>query len=262
MPRKRINRRYRRKKTLSNYSIATKTSAKAQSKQIYSIKKRINRIQRLTKPQIKLSINKFAIQASPGVITRGYDMSGYGTQRLSFINDQDSTSVVNYLVAPPLSFCRLNTFSMYGNLQFNTLSETIHPFSLRVVVLQTRATRASTINTNDVFAHDSFTNSTDEFTPVYGPLQTGLARLAKVLSDKRYTLSYQRPNINLRTTLRYLLNQYKDRESSSGDDGAGGSSSEDYPKGSIWVFLAWYSLNGSGATAHLDITTKLAYTSA
>ena len=47
------NYRYRvAKKPLSNYNIATKTGRKSQAKQIYYLKKRINKIQRLTKPEI------------------------------------------------------------------------------------------------------------------------------------------------------------------------------------------------------------------
>lgn len=44
----------RKRSTLSNYRIATKTNAKAQSRQIYMLKKRVSRIYRLTRPELRV----------------------------------------------------------------------------------------------------------------------------------------------------------------------------------------------------------------
>ena len=261
-------RRYSRKrKTLSNYNIATKTSAKAQSRQIYAIKRRINYIQRLTKPEINISqrlavanstsstpVLSFSASARgispvywslPGVFTP----SSYVDVRTSGNSTVQGQDAIN-------RFFRINSFSMFGNLQYTSPSTSVKPFTLRVVIVQSRATRSDIIEAQDVFSN-VVSSDTSRSVAVFGPLQTGLSRTAKVLSDKRYVLSYQRPSINLKTILKRVYNYYFDRSSADSRTDV----SEDIPKGAIFVFLAWYSL-GDPQDIQLTLNSKMAYTDA
>lgn len=256
--RKRYNRYRRGKKYLSNYNIATRTGAKSQAKQIFYLKKRINRIQRLTKPEIvtiQRNSSKIDLVTSQGNVnwissdsaTTGIIQPNLGPIANNVIGDVSS--------AVPNNFARLNSLRILGNMQFTGITSSSPPVNLRVVIVQLRSSRQSPLTAVDIFTSNSTTS--DGFSCVFGPLQTGLARTCKVLSDKRYCLSYQRPSVNIRTSLKYLKSFYRDANSSSSGEG----SSDPIYKGSIYVFYAIYSPSTTNVGS-LDLIHKLAYTDA
>lgn len=255
---RRYTTRRRARRTLSNYRIATRTSAKAQSRQIYALKKRVNKIQRLTKPEIvTIQRNSSAIDLLSGQgpvnwITTGTTLIGVIQPNLGSIVSNTAGSITSNV---PNNFARLNSLRIYGNMQYTSITNTSVPVNLRIVVVQQKASRQSALTFNDVFT--SGTSGNDNFSAVFGPLQIGLARTCKVLSDKRYCLSYQRPSINIRTNLKYLMNFYRD--SNSNDSGT--ESSEAYYKGSIYLYYAIYS-QATESIGSLNLMYKLAYTDA
>ena len=248
-----VRRRAARRKTLSNYRIATRTSSKAQSRQIYALKRRIDVIQRRTKPEIMIhrrignAILNFTTSASglfewsspPGSVQFAPPL---GTQT-SDLNTASS-------VTPSNNFARLLSYTLYGNFYYTDLpNDQNGPVRLRVVICQLRATRGEVLGPSDVFSNGNAGSA------VYGPLQTGLARTLKVLSDRHYTLSFQRPNIAIKTKLKYLLPFYRDSNASGS-----ATSSESWAKGGIYVF---YSVYGATFTnCSLSLEGKLAYTDA
>lgn len=252
--RKRYVSRRRARRTLSNYRIATRTSARAQSKQIYYLNKKINRIQRLTKPEIVINERQSATiaQASSAVPWT------YGSSSLNYIGPSlgaAGTGVNNNLTDNPSNnFARLQSFVLYGNWQYTTPSSTSVPETLRVVIVQLKSSRNEAINASDIFSGDA-SGTQSPFVQVYGPLQKGLARTCKVLSDKRYQLNFQRPCVTIKTKLRYLLNYYRDNNS------AEGPTSDQFPKGSIMVFTAFYTPSETIAS-NIQLYSKLAYTDA
>lgn len=249
---------YRRKRsTLSNYKIATRTSVKAQSRQIYALKKRVSRIYRMTKPEIRIQ------QRNSSAITLNADSTG---NVVSFATTGASTaaaivpllgsavSVVSS-ATPVNNFARLRSFNLYGNLEYSTLTETVQPVTVRVVIVQSKTTRAENLQYQDIFNSGTTASSTSPFNSVFGPLQYGLARTCNVLSDKRYVLSYQRPSIVMRTNLRRLLSYYRDTTGASAD-----IPSDPIAKGSIYVFYAVYGQGLSADnTATINFTYKLAF---
>lgn len=249
-----VRRRASRRKTLSNYRIATRTSAKAQSRQIYALKRRINVIQRRTKPEtliIRKTISSILAFTSN---TTGRALWSTGTGSSSSFTPSlgaQSTGVNGATTSsPPNNFARLLSFTLYGNFYYSQApTGTDNPIRLRIVIAQIKATRSEAPDQNDVFSYGNAGSA------VYGPLQTGIARTMKVLSDRHYTLSYQRPNIAIKTPLKYLISYYRD--SSSSDSSIG---SDTIGKGGIYVFYAVY-----GATftdCSLSLEGKLAYTDA
>lgn len=231
--RKRYVSRHRARRTLSNYRIATRTSAKAQSRQIYALKRRINYIQRRTKPEIMITRRTAAPITSGSEIdsvTGGFQFT-YGSESKYYFLPQlpEVTTESNAAegVSSPNRFARLLSFKLTGSLNYeNTPAITATPYALRIVILQTRETRATDLASDDVFLDSN---------PVFNALQTGLARTAKVLSDKRYYLSFQRPVISIRTILKRLANFYKDTTSISSPT----VPSERFAKGFIYVFYAY-----------------------
>lgn len=249
-----VRRRSARRRTLSNYRIATRTNAKAQSRQIYALKRRINVIQKRTKPEVLItrrtiqSILNFTSSSTGRVLwTAGTGSSSAFVPPLgSAITDLNGTTTLS----PQNNFARLLSFTLYGNFYYTAApTGTDSPMRLRLVIAQLKATRAEAPDQNDVFTIGNAGS------PVYGPLQTGLARTLKVLSDRHYTLSYQRPNVVIKTPLRYLLSYYRDTNS-AGSSGA----SDVISKGGIYVFYAVYGATVTNCT--LSLEGKLAYTDA
>lgn len=256
-------RRTSRRRTLSNYRIATRTGARAQAKQIYALKKRINYIQKRTKPEIVITRRTATPLASNG---RNEPMGGvinfnYGEETKGYFLPQlpGITTELNAAVGtePPNRFARLLSFKLTGNLNYTatpTVSAT--PYVLRLIIIQTRTTRAEAIGASDVIS---------ESNAVFGPLQTGAARTARILSDRRYYLSYQRPVISIRTSLKRLTNYYTDTTRSTGAS----TSSEDIAKGTITVVYVYRPmLNAADSELtptgllNLQLEGKLAYTDA
>lgn len=258
--RKRYYRRRNAKKSLSNYNIATKTGAKSQAKQIYFLKKRINKIQRLNKPEIIIiQRNSGPLDLVSTQVCAPWIVTDNG-QQLFEIGPNLGPITPNYVgqitAAVPNNFARLHSFKLYGNMQYTSVSNTSVPVNVRIVIVQTRNSRPTDVEPNDVFTSDY--KGVDNFSAVFGPLQTGLARTCKVLSDKRYCLSYQRPSINIRTSLKYLMSFYRDQNSSSSNPQV---SSEMRPKGTIYVFYAIYT-TAQESVGSLNLMYKLAYTDA
>lgn len=257
--RKRYNYYRRGKKHLSNYNIATKTGAKSQAKQIYYLKKRVNKIQRLTKPEIvtiQRNSKSLDLVSSQSVVGWLFGEDPGNLQGITPVLGPINSNLVGQTDASvPNNFARLLNFKLYGNMQYTSLTETSVPVNVRIVIVQTRSSRPSDISPNDIFTSNS--NGVDNFSAVFGPLQTGLARTCKVLSDKRYCLSYQRPSINIRTSLKYLMNFYRDANSNTPSDGF----SEQYGKGSIYVFYAVYTTSQE-KVGSLNLMYKLAYSDA
>lgn len=259
--RKRYNRRRNAKKSLSNYNIATKTGAKSQAKQIYYLKKRVNRIQRMNKPEIitiQRSGQQISLRSGQGFFGFVVNSNGEGTSGITPVLGPQESNIIGQTTAyPPNNFARLHSFSLYGNMRFNVGYTEQAPVTLRVVIIQTKTTRSNEPNAGDVFT-SGFDNM-NHIASVFGPLQTGLARTCKVLSDKRYVLSAAKPSVNIRTNLRYLKSYYRDNNSSS----SSGSSSEAVGKGTIYVLYAIYTASDTATViGYLDYMCKLAYTDA
>lgn len=259
--RKRYNRYRRGKKPLSNYNIATKTGRKSQAKQIYYLKKRINKIQRLTKPEIvtlQRSGQQIELKSSMGYFGWIVNTNNEGLPEITPVLGPQESNVLGQVTAyPPNNFARLQSFRLYGNMRYALSNSTPAPVTLRIVIVQMKTTRGGDFGANDVFT--SGYKNLDYFSSTFGPLQTGLARSCKVLSDKRYVLSSARPSVNIRTNLRYLMNFYRDNNNSS----VGGSGSESTGKGVIYVLYSIYSAsNQTDTIGYLDYMCKLAYTDA
>lgn len=252
-------RRTRKRKTLSNYNIATKTSAKAQSRQIYSLKKRMNwAIKRIT-PEIQIqqrNLNAAVVPTSSVFWTLGWQSTTGGTFDYYIAPTFNNSASTTSGTSTADRFKRLRSIRLFGNWQYTgDLTTTPTPITMRMIIVQTRTTRSNNITTDDIFT--SGASASNYMNAVYGPLQNGLARTCRVLSDKRYQLNFQRPNIVINTLLRYHLgNVYRDLNS----DSSGSTTSESIPKGAIYVFLAFYGQTDSFTSSTLDLGYKLAFT--
>lgn len=225
-----------RRRTLSSYSIATRTSARAQSRQIYAINRRISGIQRRTRPEIKSTVIN-------------------GTSWSVSSTNETHGQLVSYGIAPtPIdgNFARLQSATAYFSARYTNAPETTSsPVTFRIVGIQTKTTRSSDMTNTDVFyGVVDGRQQPPEYADIgmNGPLHTGLGRIGKVLFDRKFYLSFQRPCISTKLRMRRLLNYYK-------------SETEGIAKGHIYIFiLAYAPIVGTSYT--FDLNSKIAYTDA
>lgn len=241
-------RRYRRKNSLSNYNIATRTSARSQANQIYRLKRRINSIERRTKPEIKLWERSYAVSTPTGTqLPNSSILVSYTSTDNSWNTQFDG------------NFARFLSLTFYFSSSYTNYAASTPPITFRVVILQTRTTRDSEIEAADVFSGISESTSLNPMPnssalgSLSGPLQQGLARTAKVLCDRKFYLSYQRPQIMSTIKLKGLLNYYRN-EATTGD-------TESVGKGKLYMFVLAYN-PGNSVTYTFTAQSKLAYTDA
>lgn len=231
---------------LSKYNTYRNRSSAAQASQIYSLARRINRIQKLNKPEIKL-------------------VHSNQSDTLTF-TDQLSQNVYPLLLNGATSFfdvidgkfARLNSLRLTMSYRYEdatlvdisndgkTSQRLPQPVYLRMVFVQFKASRHSDVDYSDLF------DTTTNFTRVRGPLADGSARVVKILSDKKFMINYNRQTINKVIKFKYLRNYYKPQD-------------ETYAKGDVRLYIqAWNPNASSDASTNVILTfnVKVAYTDA
>lgn len=237
----------------SMYKLYKSRSSGAQARQIYGLNKKMKRIQRLTKPEINIApLYQQALVSDDG----GSEVNGvriYGPYRLTNLAPEGSTPAASIALLQG-RFARIQNITIKGVFTYDQpASEELNSVDLqrmvcylRVVLVQTKMTRPSAMNNEDVFSRtQEGTNlptgvtpgSLNSFSMVRAPLKIGLARIAKVLSDKTYMISDTKQAVNIKTKLRYVRNWYK-------------AGSEDGAKGDVNMFVMLY--NQTAATPLVD----------
>lgn len=228
----RYRRNYRRR-TLSSYSIATRTGARSQARQIYALNRRITAIQRMTKPEI---------------VTYNQNFGGTNGSTAEGVYTYTATQVPNNIDG---DFARLLSSTWYISANYNTMSEDVQPVTLRVVLVQLRASRSNALLREDIFESNSTASSLTQANArndVFGPLTTGLSGICRVLADRKIYLSYQRPQGFTRIISKRLLN-FRITDAS-----------ESIEKGTIMCFITGYS--PAALDISVNLNSKLAYTDA
>ena len=272
--RRTTRRGYARRRTLSSYSIATRTSAKSQSRQIYALRRRIARIQRLTKPEIKIApLVSGGMRLSNGTVPSGYIRARvYLPVNLSNVVAASTTSPGTGVAVLGGRFARLQSIVLKGHLSY-TADALIGgtgdnfppeyadlqrgPAMMRIVIIQLKATRSNGLPApSDVWSYttsgsDQAEGSTymTDIALLRAPLRLGVGRIAKVLSDKTYMLSDTCQAMNIKTKLKYLKSWYR-------------SPTEDIAKGSVAMYVMMYSPDNLAADCDFDYVSKCAYTDA
>lgn len=233
----RLPRRTSRK--FSRYNTYRNRSSKAQASQIYALNRKINRIQRLTRPETRIRNGTLTDIISGGASV--FDI----TPLVSRTEDPDTGVTTGDFNG---NFARLNSLTYYGSAVLSApITNALQPRQFRVVIVQTKTTRSDDIAAGDVLR----TDTEDGPIIINGPLSDGTGRICNVLSDKKYTLSFQRPIVNIKTKLRYLRNYYIDPDST-----------EAVPKGKIYAIVYLEPIVSGGTAVRINHGYKLAYTDA
>lgn len=227
---------HRRRSGYSMYKLYKSRSSGAQARQIYGLNKKLKAIQRRTKPEIKIA----PLVQGRVVSTDGTDLNG--TRWIDPINltnllpegtPQSENNVViegRFARIQNITLKGLFTYNIPGTADSNADLQRMVNY-MRIVIVQTKATRGTPITSGDVWASDILgTDATIPatkllpFAQLRAPLRPGLARICKVLSDKTYMVSDTKQAVNIKTKLKYVRSWYK-------------TSSESGPKGQVLMFI-------------------------
>lgn len=254
----------RRRSGYSMYKLYKSRSSGAQARQIYGLNKKLKRIQRLTKPEINIAPLVQGVCLS----TSGTNYQGvafFGPYRLTNVVSSDmpgASSNTNALLDG--RFARIQNVTMKGVFTYDKTDQISDQQRMlcymRIVLIQTKASRENTPDRDDIFSttiagtkSQGTSQILNEYSMIRAPLKYGLARVAKVLSDKTYMISDTKQAVNIKTKLKYVRNWYK----SPSDIGA---------KGDVYMFVAMYNSEGlipsNVSDCRFNFISKCVYTDA
>lgn len=271
---RRTRNRYARKgrSGYSMYKLYKSRSSGAQARQIYGLNKKLKAIQRRTRPEINIAplVQGVMSTQSGGVVSNYVRM--FDPVNLTNLLPEGSTPDASNAVLDG-RFARIQNITLKGIFCYNTIGlGEAPPYDvsdmqrmnayLRIVIIQTKATRGSSISYADVWTRNNAGTVTPTgvsptpltaFATIRAPLQLGLARIGKVISDRTYMISDTRQAVNIKTKLKYVKNWFV-------------SSSETVPKGNVYMFAMMYD-QGQDSTPNVSSATfsyisKCVYTDA
>lgn len=222
----------RRSRTLSTRNIYLRTGAKSQAKQIMALKRTTSSLRRQLRPDIKCyninpqslvwtngieNVSDFADPLIPGNasnasgvwyfewLNRAYPQQGTGdSQRTG-----DKIRLLDMQINMELSYA-----TNLNNSEVTIGSNLINPGCfLRVIVFQGKSSGASSIPPTGQQILQWFGSSgTNYSNMVASPLALGITERYKIISDRKYTFSLDKPNRIIRTKLKpaYRTVRYSD----------------------------------------------------
>ena len=225
---------YRRKGRRGNRSLSTRRifsnkGAKAQAKQIYALKRAVNRVRSQCQPEIKIcrssiSNRGLAISstASPGSVT-----NSWFELPLPIVGNSDSTRIGNKIkLVNPKVFVGLQyredikSAAGYYNSTLNT-----HGIQVRLIAVQAKVSHSSVPQLSDILQRVNFESQIDSMMMMREPFQIGITSRFNILLDKRMTVNADNPTKSYRIGVRPKL------RSVVWEDG------QAKPKGAIYFFV-------------------------
>lgn len=268
MPRyhKRYNRRNRR---LAKSNILTNRSAKAQSKQIAALSRKVNVLAKASKPEIR----NIWVKYNHDFTNSSLNQSFHGTAIHPWLGTYAGSDQASDTYELEGNFCRAKGLSVKIVTQYNEFQnaeigsstiENTEPYDVcagyRIVILQEKQGNSpdgstSSLTYDNVFATSSSV-STDEYNLVC-PLVTGITARFKVLYCKSFTVNTYRPTRyhNIYIPAKRLINFTRQVSTSS--------TYSQTCKGKIWVCMITAGLHYDstyGSKIQVKGCYKLAFT--
>lgn len=189
--------RYQRRRTLSNQSIYTRISARAQSRQIVALKNRVNAISRSLRPETLIwNFNSVSDTFSNDSTATTYKM--YQVSPVPSATDFVGTDV--HLLSLNLNF----SIEYSDNYQKVAAEDHQRTCSIRFILLQMKSGRSDEPFISEVLDHSGVGPGYELNT--VKPLRDGVTSNFDVVSDWRYAISNERPIILRRLFFRRLKN--------------------------------------------------------
>ena len=251
----------RRSRTLSKVNIAGNRSARAQSRQIAALSRKVNILSRTTRPETLIKFVNFNAAFTNGALSENFKAMALSPFTATYTSDDD---VQNANLKGNFNYCKgisLKVLSQYSDNWRDTIADAAHDQNAgyRIVIVQQKIAvplgQASyTPQIQDVFNTTNTLSSDD--TNLTMPLVSGIKSIYKVLYSGVFTLSRYNSTKqhNIYIPARKCLNFIKEVNSSSASSTA---------KGRVLVFFLTGGLHHDiDYTAQISIaaTLKIAYT--
>ena len=252
---RRTGNRYARrsKNSYSMYKLYKSRSSGAQARQIYGLNKKLKRIQRLTKPEINIApLVSRSLSSNLGIpVFTGSNVKYFDPVQLTNLITADATAQGGFARLEG-RFARIQNITIKGTFTYLNANAGLdivtdlqrQPAYARVVIYQTKATRGDNLTIADVFTTSTAGTVADStgsdgsllgnYSLMRAPLALGLARKAKVISDKLYMISDTKQAIMIKTKLRYVKNWYT-------------APNESAPKGNVVMMVLLYNTSANNA---------------
>lgn len=241
----RYYKRYRsgkRRRVFTRYNTYKNRSAKAQAYQIYSLNKKLNKIERRTKPEFKTALFNDAMTMNTAA-DASFQSTVYrimkhpvGSDTFNFANQIDGLS------------CRLINLKCWGYLQKNAAATSNQAY-IRLVFAQVSKSRGANFLMNDCF--ENYTDNTATPSIIKAPLKDEITGTMRIIKNKIIRMPTDLTHIvNFRFNVKLPYNYMNSR-------------SDEVNKGEIVVFAVWgqgFTTSSAGYTCKLSF--KLCYTDA
>ena len=211
-----------KRKGYTMYKLYKNRSSTQQARQIYGLNKKLKAIQRKTRPEINIApLVTTTMRSDQGTpIYTGSHVKLFSLQLTNLLS-QDAPAVAGYARLEG-RFARIQNITVKGTFSYYSASASLdsvsdlqrQPAYARVVIYQTKTSRSVDPDSSDVFSVTTAGTSNDStgsagtflnnYALMRAPLALGLSRVAKVISDKLYTISDTRQSIMIKTKLKYV----------------------------------------------------------
>ena len=261
----------------SMYKLYKSRSSAAQARQIYGLNKKMKRIQRLTRPEINIApLVSRSLSSDLGIpVYTGSNVKYFDPISLTNLISADAAAQAGYARLEG-RFARVQNITIKGTFSYLNAAAGINldvvdlqrqPAYARIVIYQTKATRGEQMTITDVFSTTSAGTIADStgsagtflnnYTLMRAPLALGLARKAKIISDKLYTISDTKQTVMIKTKLKYVRSWYQ-------------APNETAPKGNVVMMVLLYNTSANNADedvvaaseCRIDLISKCVYTDA
>lgn len=202
-------RRYRRSRALSSRTIYSRTGSKSQAKQIAALRNRVNYVSRSLRKELRI-----------------FDDSNISQ---SFTNSSLSSTYHTWYMGHSFMtgvWTNLKNFSLRGVIEYGNniaafpgTSDT-QSGSVRIIIYQTLQSKNTNTPVSDLI--DIANTGAGYELNTMRPFQPGVTAFAKIVYNRVYNVSVQRPQVMVNISLKKLLNMHIEPP-------------DDYPRGMICV---------------------------
>lgn len=255
-------------RTLSTRRIFNNKSARSQAKQIHALRRRINRVYRATKPEVKiLEQGEYnAVQLLPGPTGLTAFQETFLRPVLGTGDNERTGNVINLKAATIFLSAKYSaTTHSSSTIPMYNLTNGAIGAGLRVIAVQTKVARSTAPSLQSIL-HNAISDSASGIYSMANlkiPFEDGITTSYHVLMDRVYQFTNNRPIISKRINIRPVMKTYR-------WDPPMGSADIEYPipAGAIFVFFIQGGLESSGSdlttadytAISMSYTMKLAYT--
>ena len=235
-------------RTLSTRRILTNKGATAQSKQIVATNKKINRIARRLRPEVKL------VRSDIDMRTIGHQRAIVGSNYISFrFNVPQPGAYDNGRIGNAI---RLLPAKLFMCAQYNQNSNTIPMLQqkylggqIRVIAIQSMIASNETPSLDAIMRQVTYENQPAQLAGNFMmtmPFKNGITSQYKILYDRKFNINADKPMVTRRITIRPAIKVMRWQDSLT------------YPRGNIYVYILhggfWSEAHQSGEETVWDYT--------